>query len=113
MHEPRLQARVYEHGLIFVISVDGNWSAWGSWDECSVTCGGGTQRRSRSCTNPPMAHGGKPCTGPSKMIQDCNMHVMCPGKLNRYYEVNTTMDFVENCQARRFSFPVTSRHLQW
>ncbi|XP_020625947.1 SCO-spondin-like isoform X2 [Orbicella faveolata] len=58
--------------------VDGNWSAWGSWGDCSVTCGGGTQRRSRSCTNPPMAHGGKPCTGQSTMIQDCNMHVMCP-----------------------------------
>ena len=55
-------------------------SAWGSWGECSVTCGGGTQTRSRSCSNPPMAHGGKPCTGSSEMIKDCNMDVMCPGK---------------------------------
>lgn len=65
----------------FGVSVDGNWSLWGPWGECSVTCGGGTQTRSRSCTNPPMAHGGKPCTGPSEMARDCNIYIMCPGKL--------------------------------
>ena len=78
------QKAIRKWSIQFVISVDGNWSAWGSWGDCSVTCGGGTQRRSRSCTNPPMAHGGKPCTGQSTMIQDCNMHVMCPGNLYQY-----------------------------
>ncbi|XP_078374550.1 properdin-like isoform X2 [Oculina patagonica] len=66
------------YGGLCCQQVDGNWSIWGSWGDCSVTCGGGTQKRSRSCTNPPMAHGGKPCTGPSEMARDCNMHVMCP-----------------------------------
>ena len=44
-----------------------------------MTCGGGTQIRSRSCTNPPAAHGGKPCLGLKEITQDCNKHIMCPG----------------------------------
>ena len=53
---------------------------WGNWSECSVTCDGGTQTRSRSCTNPPPAHGGKACVGLKKMTQDCNKDVFCPGR---------------------------------
>jgi len=25
------------------------WGAWGPWDECSCTCGGGSQKRNRAC----------------------------------------------------------------
>lgn len=53
---------------------------WGEWDKCSATCGGRTQKRSRSCTNPPTAHGGKTCTGPKEMTQICNNDVGCPGE---------------------------------
>ncbi|XP_058945108.1 coadhesin isoform X2 [Pocillopora verrucosa] len=58
--------------------VNGGWTMWGEWDKCSATCGGGTQKRSRSCTNPPTAHGGKTCTGPKEMTQICNNDVGCP-----------------------------------
>ncbi|XP_058945107.2 coadhesin isoform X1 [Pocillopora verrucosa] len=58
--------------------VDGGWTTWGDWNTCSVTCGSGTQKRSRSCTNPPAAHGGKTCVGPREMIQKCNNYVLCP-----------------------------------
>ena len=27
------------------------WSGWGSWGDCSQTCGGGTFRRQRICMN--------------------------------------------------------------
>jgi len=57
---------------------------WGDWGECSVTCGGGTKTRSRSCTNPPAAHGGKTCVGLKEIIQDCNKNVFCPGRDTSY-----------------------------
>ncbi|XP_010131672.1 PREDICTED: LOW QUALITY PROTEIN: hemicentin-1-like, partial [Buceros rhinoceros silvestris] len=43
--------------------VDGNWSEWGLWEECSKSCGQGNRTRTRTCSNPPAQHGGKPCGG--------------------------------------------------
>ncbi|XP_078378153.1 SCO-spondin-like isoform X5 [Oculina patagonica] len=65
--------------------VDGNWTAWGDWDLCSVTCAGGTQSRSRTCTNPPPQYGGQECTGKSKDVRSCN-EVSCPidGRWNEW-----------------------------
>ena len=60
--------------------MDGGWTSWGNWSKCSVSCGGGTQTRSRSCTNPPAAYGGKPCLGLKEITQDCNKDIMCPGR---------------------------------
>ncbi|XP_035675461.1 ectin-like, partial [Branchiostoma floridae] len=37
--------------------IDGGWSDWSPWSDCSVTCGVGTQTRDRSCTNPAPANG--------------------------------------------------------
>ena len=47
--------------------VDGGWTTWGSFGACLTTCGSGTKVRSRTCTNPTPAAGGKPCYG-----QDAN-----------------------------------------
>ncbi|KAK3738877.1 hypothetical protein QZH41_014661 [Actinostola sp. cb2023] len=58
-------------------SVDGGWSGYSSWPACSKTCGGGTQRRTRTCTNPAPAHGGKDCVGPAAETRECNKNV-CP-----------------------------------
>ncbi|XP_078378562.1 coadhesin-like [Oculina patagonica] len=54
--------------------IDGNYTAWTEWSDCSVTCGGGSQTRSRSCTNPPPQNGGKNCDelGPGDQTQECN-----------------------------------------
>ncbi len=54
------------------ILLDGNWSDWGNWTACSKTCGGGTQERNRSCTNPAPAYGGLDCDGPSTGTRKCN-----------------------------------------
>ena len=51
------------------------WSAFG---ECSRTCGDGTQERTRSCTNPSPAHGGKECVGNTKESRQCKVKE-CPG----------------------------------
>lgn len=55
--------------------IDGQWSSWGSYGTCSVTCGGGTQSRSRTCTNPAPQYGGASCSGATSMSQDCNTQV--------------------------------------
>ena len=65
--------------MYYFSPVNGGWTIWGDWGKCSVTCGGGTQTRSRSCTNPPAAHGGKLCVGTKEMSQNCNKDVLCPG----------------------------------
>ncbi|XP_063400308.1 A disintegrin and metalloproteinase with thrombospondin motifs adt-1-like isoform X2 [Mytilus trossulus] len=48
--------------------IDGGWSSFGSWSpwsSCNVTCGGGTNSRSknRTCTNPEPKYGGQSCNG--------------------------------------------------
>ena len=66
-----------------VVSVDCIWSEWTDWGECSMTCGGGSQSRSRQEVGP--FHEGAPCDGASTGTQDCNTH-NCPSKLNMCME---------------------------
>lgn len=65
--------------------VDGGYSNWNSWSDCSVSCGGGRKARSRSCNNPAPQHGGKDCSslGPSLETTACNTNG-CPGKCSLY-----------------------------
>ena len=43
--------------------VDGGWSKWTEWSQCSRACGRGQQYRKRDCNNPRPVHGGQPCQG--------------------------------------------------
>jgi len=43
-------------------AVDGNWGEWEQSTECSKSCGGGTQERTRSCSDPSPEYGGSNCT---------------------------------------------------
>ena len=52
--------------------INGGWSAWSAWSACSLSCGGGTQTQTRTCTNPPPSGGGAACVGPSSQSQACN-----------------------------------------
>ena len=73
---PLTLASEYNMHLI-LFAVDGVWAAWGSWGTCTVTCGGGTQTRSRTCTNPAPQYNGADCPGSDGSSQDCNTH-HCP-----------------------------------
>ena len=55
-----------------ILLVNGGWSEWGSWTSCSHTCGGGSQTRMRTCTNPPPSGGGADCQGGNSQSQSCN-----------------------------------------
>lgn len=41
--------------------VNGGYTEWGPWSSCSATCGKGQKTRSRTCTRPVPANGGKSC----------------------------------------------------
>ncbi|XP_060585916.1 A disintegrin and metalloproteinase with thrombospondin motifs adt-1-like isoform X4 [Ruditapes philippinarum] len=53
-------------------SVDGQWAYWSSWTSCNVTCGTGSQLRTRRCTHPMPENGGKDCIGESLEISQCS-----------------------------------------
>ncbi|KAF7648727.1 hypothetical protein LDENG_00152740 [Lucifuga dentata] len=55
--------------------VDGAWSQWGAWTECSLPCGGGVTFRRRQCDNPPPQSGGRGCLGAAEQQRDCNTHL--------------------------------------
>ena len=57
-----------------IAAVDGGYSNWSECSECSVTCGGGTQILTRTCTNPPPSNGGRDCSGlgPVQKTAPCN-----------------------------------------
>ena len=54
--------------------INGNYTGWSNWTECSKSCEGGTQYRSRNCTNPKPAYGGRNCSwlGPPDETRSCN-----------------------------------------
>merc|ERR1711874_62025 len=57
---------------------DGQWGEWPeNWGTCSVTCGGGSQFRTRLCNKPAPANDGAPCIGQSTQYQRCNEEVLC------------------------------------
>ncbi|XP_075041291.1 hemicentin-2 [Mixophyes fleayi] len=51
--------------------VDGGWTGWSSWSQCSVSCSEGIRQRSRSCFSPPPQNGGKTCVGKDIEIEAC------------------------------------------
>ena len=66
-----------------VFIVPGDYTQWTEWSVCDKNCGGGQQKRERSCTNPSPEHGGQNCVdqglGPAEETLSCNEHP-CPSK---------------------------------
>ncbi|XP_064420214.1 hemicentin-2 [Latimeria chalumnae] len=57
--------------------VNGQWMGWSSWSVCTMSCGGGSRQRTRSCFDPPPQNGGRPCDGRDVDVQQCNTQA-CP-----------------------------------
>ncbi|XP_066993774.2 A disintegrin and metalloproteinase with thrombospondin motifs 7 [Anabrus simplex] len=57
--------------------VNGGWSEWTPWSDCSRTCGAGVAITERFCDQPVPAHGGKFCTGERRRYKVCNVED-CP-----------------------------------
>ncbi|WAR10763.1 SEM5A-like protein [Mya arenaria] len=51
--------------ILFLFRLDGGWSAWSEYSNCSSTCGSGHRTRVRTCTDPAPEGGGHVCVGPS------------------------------------------------
>ena len=52
-------------------AINGGWSNWPDWGDCSTTCGKGTQSRERRCNNPNPQHRGRKCTGEKAESRAC------------------------------------------
>ena len=66
--------------------VNCEWSSYGNWSECSVTCGNGQKRSNRTILKPAL-HGGIECEGNSSKVEKCNLEA-CIGMLfiNQYHK---------------------------
>lgn len=60
-------------------TVNGGYTEWSAWSDCSKECGEGTQKRQRLCENPPPGRYGKDCYrfGPSEEEKPCFLKI-CP-----------------------------------
>lgn len=58
----------------YFTAIDGNYSEWTTWSDCSETCGGGSKKRTRTCTNPLPQHSGKNYSklGPASQTVNCS-----------------------------------------
>jgi len=73
--------------------VNGGWSAFGAWSDCSKSCDGGTTTQIRKCDSPKPAFGGDDCAGSAKSTKSCNSHTcFCPsckyinGRMSVFHE---------------------------
>ncbi|KRY13501.1 A disintegrin and metalloproteinase with thrombospondin motifs 16, partial [Trichinella patagoniensis] len=51
--------------------LDGQWSTWSEWSNCSSRCTAGSQSRRRSCDSPRPMNGGTDCLGTARQVKSC------------------------------------------
>jgi uncharacterized membrane protein len=66
--------------LLTCIVVNGGWTDFGPYSQCSGECGVGSQVQKRFCTKPPPQFDGRDCEGISEYERKCNTFVTCPSK---------------------------------
>ena len=66
------------------------WSEWGGWGECSRSCSGGYQSRTRTCSNPEPTEYGIICPGNDTEYRRCNTEA-CSCKTKYLMDVREKM----------------------
>lgn len=61
--------------------MDGGWSDWSAWGECSESCGTGLKRRHRECDNPVPFRSGKNCLGNNEQTDQCTLRTCRRGNM--------------------------------
>ncbi|XP_053376882.1 SCO-spondin-like [Mercenaria mercenaria] len=82
-------------------SVDGVWSDWLSWSQCTHTCNGGKQSRERVCTFTPGKKHGADCTGDVREYRDCGLQE-CAVTIATWSEWNQHTDCSQSCGSRGY-----------
>ncbi|XP_063781355.1 SCO-spondin-like [Pseudophryne corroboree] len=90
-----LSGRITNCSRLACQAVNGNWSQWTPWSDCSSTCGGGFQNRYRFCTEPAPSGGGSPCEGPDREEEPCNLE-HCP-ESGSWSAWSSWMDCTKSC----------------
>ena len=63
--------------------VDGGFSEWSHWSQCTRSCDGGTRTRARLCDSPQPEYGGANCSHHWIEKAECNVF-RCPGEAFTY-----------------------------
>ena len=66
---------------LYIYPVNGSWSTWGPWLQCTTTCGVGVRTHYRSCDDPKPQFGGLYCNGNFLFVDSCP-NPECPGLYN-------------------------------
>lgn len=57
--------------------VNGGWTMWTAWSDCSKMCGSGSTARTRLCIAPEPSENGRDCEGLGREEKVCN-NIVCP-----------------------------------
>ena len=81
--------QIYKRSINYL--VNGNWSDYDNWSECSTSCGTTSiKMRNRSCENPSPKYNGTDCQGHAFDYVHCDV-TNCPGNNKYYHFVNTIL----------------------